>query len=271
MVHVPTVYRWELRKLVSQKRTYLGLGAAMGVPIIFVVALALQRGQPNDVAFGRYVRESGLAIPPVILIFGSYWLFPLITALVAGDIVAAEEHNGTLKTILTRSVSRGQVFAAKTLAAFSYAALALVIMGVTAVVAGIAKSGYDPLVSLSGTIVSPTRALGLIAASLAFYLMPLIAVASIALLLSTVTHNSAAAVVGALLVSLLLQLTQIIPGLDTLQPYLLPAQFNAWQGLLRTPVDWVPIVRAAWVCALHALPCLAVALTVFARQDVAGG
>ena len=117
MVALRTVYRWELRKLVAQKRTYLGLGAAVAVPIIFVVALALQSGQPDDVAFGRYVRQSGLAVPPVILIFGSYWLFPLITALVAGDIVAAEDHNGTLKTILTRSVGRGRIFAAKVLAA----------------------------------------------------------------------------------------------------------------------------------------------------------
>ena len=79
------------------------------------------------------MRQSGLAIPPVILIFGSYWLFPLITALVAGDIVAAEDHNGTLKTILTRSVGRGRIFAAKALAAFTYARGALVAMGVVAV------------------------------------------------------------------------------------------------------------------------------------------
>src|SRR5262249_6050429 len=98
-----TVYRWELRKLVWQKRTYLGLGAAFVVPLIFVSALALQSGQPNDVPFGRYVRDSGLAIPLVLLVFGSIWMFPLITALVAGDIVASEDHNGTLKTILTRS------------------------------------------------------------------------------------------------------------------------------------------------------------------------
>jgi len=39
-----TVYRWELRKLRSQKRTYLGLGAAMLVPSIFVVAVAIQGG-----------------------------------------------------------------------------------------------------------------------------------------------------------------------------------------------------------------------------------
>jgi len=64
------VYRWELRKLVSQKRTYLGLIAATLVPLLFTIALTLQKGQPNDVAFGRYVRESGLAIPLVLLLFG---------------------------------------------------------------------------------------------------------------------------------------------------------------------------------------------------------
>ncbi len=109
---VRTVYRWELRKLRAQKRTYLGLGAAAAVPVIFVVATSLRGGGPNDVAFGRYIHDTGLAIPLVLLLFGSIWLFPLITALVAGDIVASEDGNGTLKTILTRSVERGQVFAA---------------------------------------------------------------------------------------------------------------------------------------------------------------
>jgi ABC-2 type transport system permease protein len=271
MVALRTVYGWELRKLVAQKRTYLGLGAAVVVPVIFIVALALQTGQPEDVLFGRYVRQSGLAIPPVILIFGSYWLFPLITALVSGDIVAAEDHNGTLKTILTRSVGRGRIFTAKVLAAFTYALIALVAMGVTAVVGGVIKSGFHPLVTLSGTTVSASRALLLIAVSLLVYLLPLLAVASIALLLSTVTHNSAAAVVGALMISLLLQLVTIIPGLGALQPYLLPTQFNAWQGFLRTPVDYAPIVRAAWVCALYALPCLGASYLVFLRRDVTGG
>jgi len=271
MVSLRTVYAWELRKLVHQKRTYLGLAVAVAVPIIFVVALAVQAGQPDDVAFGRYVRQSGLAIPPVILIFGSYWLFPLVTALVAGDIVAAEDHNGTLKTILTRSSGRGRIFAAKALAAFTYAAAALALMGLTAILAGVLKSGFNPLVTLSGSTVSPARGLELIGVSLAVYALPLIAVASIALLLSTVTHNSAAAVVGALMISLMLQLLTILPGLGGLQPYLLPTQFNAWQGLLRDPVDWSPVVRAAWVCAAYSVPCLGAAYVSFTRRDVAGG
>ena len=116
------VYRWELRKLIAQKRTFIGIAAAFAVPVIFTVALLADSngGGPEGVPFGEYVRESGLAIPLVCLYFGAIWLLPLITALVAGDIVAAEDHNGTLKTILTRSVDRWQVFTGKLLAALTY-------------------------------------------------------------------------------------------------------------------------------------------------------
>jgi ABC-2 type transport system permease protein len=265
-----TVYRWELRKLRSQKRTYLGLGAAVAVPIIFVSALAIRNGEPRDVAFGRYVHDTGLAIPLVLLLFGSVWLFPLITALVAGDIVAAEDRDRTLKTILTRSVERQRVFAAKTLAAVTYAVAAIALSGVVALGAGILASGFNPIVTLSGTKVSASHGLGLVGASLLVYLLPILAVASIGLLLSTVFRNSAAAIVGTLMFSLLLQLIGILPGLSGLQPYLLSTQFQAWQGFLRVPVDWAPIVRALWVCALYAVPALLVATLVFLRRDVAG-
>ena len=87
-----TVYRWELRKLRAQKRTYLGLGAAVLVPIVFSVAVAIQPGEPADVPFGRYINDTGLAFPLVTLLFGSIWFYPLIAALVSGDIVANEDH-----------------------------------------------------------------------------------------------------------------------------------------------------------------------------------
>ena len=69
--------------------------------------------------------------------------------------------------------------------------------------------------------------------------------------------------------SLLLQLVSILPGLSGLQPYLLSTQFSAWQGLLRTPTDWDPILRSLWVCALYGLPALIAAGLVFLRRDVA--
>ncbi len=263
---------WELRKLLAQKRTFLGLGAAVAVPLIFVVALlADSGGGPEGVPFGEYVRESGLAIPLVCLFFGALWLLPLITALVAGDIVAAEDQNGTLKTILTRSVERWQVFAGKVIAALIYTFAALFVFVGVGVVAGGLVYGFEPLTTLSGTTVGVGKALYLTAAGTLAYALPLSAMAGIALLLSTLTRNSAAAVVGTLMVSILLQILGSINALDFLHPYLLSEQFNAWQGLLREPVDWAPVVRAAWVSALYGVPAVAVAFTVFLRRDVIGG
>jgi ABC-2 type transport system permease protein len=206
----------------------------------------------------------------VLLLFGSVWLFPLITALVAGDIVAAEDRDRTLKTILTRSVERQQVFAGKTLATVTYATAAIALSGCVALVAGIIASGFNPIVTLSGSRVSPTHGLALVGASLLVYLLPILAVASIGLLFSTLFRNSAAAIVGTLMFSLLLQLIGILPGLGGVQPYLLSTQFQAWQGFLRVPIDWAPILRAVWICALYAVPSLLVGSIVFLRRDVAG-
>jgi ABC-2 type transport system permease protein len=268
---VGTVYVWELRKLRAQKRTYIGLGAAILVPVIFIVALLTGDGGPEDIPFGRYVRDSGLAIPLVGLFFGSIWFFPLVTALVSGDIVAAEDGNGTLKTILTRSVERWQIFTGKVLAALSYTFAALVLFIVVGLVLGGLIWGFDPLISLSGTRISVGRGLALIGAGGLAYYLPMIAVASIALLLSTVSRNSAAAVVGTLMISLIMQLLGAINALSFLHPYLLSEQFNAWQGFLREPIDWAPIGHAAWVSACYAVPALGVAFTAFLRRDVAGG
>ena len=221
--------------------------------------------------FGRYVRETGLAIPLVGLIFSSVWLFPLITALVAGDIVASEDTHGTLKTILTRSTERWQIFVGKLLAALTYAFVALaVFVGIGLVVGGLIW-GFDPLTTLSGTQVGAGRGTLLIAGAALAYFLPLIAIAAIALLLSTVTHNSAGAIVGTLIASFVMQLLGVINALDWLQPYLLSTQFDAWQGLLREPADWAPIVRAAWVSACYAVPAVGWAFVSFLRRDVAGG
>jgi ABC-2 type transport system permease protein len=270
MTAVARVYRWEIAKLLAQKRTYLGIGTAALVPVIFVVVLVLQSGGPNDVPLGRYIRDTGLAVPFVVLFFMSIWGFPLITALVAGDIVAAESHNGTLKTILTRSRERSEVLTGKVLAAISYTLAVILAMGLVGLVAGSVAWGFHPLTSLSGTKISAGHGLGLLAASLAIYALPLVGVAAFGLMLSTMTRNSAAAVVGTLMWALLMQLLGVLPGTESFRSYLLGTQFDAWHGFLRVPADWTPVIRAVWVCALYiALPLVA-AYVVFLRRDVAG-
>jgi ABC-2 type transport system permease protein len=268
-----TVYRWELRKLVSQKRTYLGLALVVVLPLFFVVFQNFHQRHDHgaDNIFAAQITQSGLATPVLMLLFLSVFMLPLTASLVAGDIVAAEDGNGTLKTILTRSVNRGQVFAAKAMAAMSYAALAVFLSAAVATVAGILSWGFEPVRTFSGTVVPAGEALLLVFASNAIYLIPLLTVASIGVLLSTATRNSAAAVVGTIGLVILLFIVAQIPGLEAIRPYLLTEQFENWHGLLRTPTDWTPIAHSAWVCALYLLPALFSGYLIFLRRDVAGG
>jgi ABC-2 type transport system permease protein len=266
--------RWELRKLAAQRRTYVGVGAAAAAPVLLAVAIVVHPPSPTDSGlpfFLRFAVESGFALPLLSLLFSALFLFPLVTALVAGDIVAAEDHNRTLKTILTRSASRSSIFAAKVAAAFAYVLVAVVTMGVAGTLAGGLASGFHPLPTFS-TVISPPRALALVAGSFALYALPVLALAAIGILLSTVSRNSAAAVVGTLMVALLEQLTQIVPVLDApaAQRWMLTTQLDAWETLFRTPLDWAPIIHAAYVSTVYGLSALVVAWAHFVRRDITG-
>jgi ABC-2 type transport system permease protein len=270
---VRTVYRWELRKLVSQKRTYLGLGLAALLPTIFIV-VQLARGHPDHdrgSIFASEIFQSGLATPVLMLTFLAPFFLPLIAALVSGDIVSAEDNNGTLKTILTRSVDRGQVIFAKALAAVTYGAAAVFLSAVVGTGGGVAAWGFNSVRTFSGTVVSAPEALLLVFAANAVFLIPLLTIVCVGVLLSTVTRNSAASIVGTLGFTLVLAIVSQIPGLEGIHPYLLTTQYFAWQGLLRTPTDWGPILHSLWVCALYAVPAVFAAYLVFLRRDVAGG
>ncbi|HEY5261867.1 MAG TPA: ABC transporter permease subunit [Solirubrobacteraceae bacterium] len=268
-----TVYRWELRKLISQKRTYMGFGLAVILPLIFVIVQNIHqhRGRAGGSIFASEITQSGLATPVLMLLFESAFFLPLIAALVAGDLVAAEDGNGTLKTILTRSVNRGQVFAAKVVAAITYATIAVFLSAVVATVGGVTSWGFNEIKTFSGSIVSASEGLLLVFAANACYLIPLLAVVCIGVLLSTATRNSTAAVVGTIGFVILLYIVAGIPGLEGIKPYLLTEQFQNWQGLLRTPTDWTPVLHSLWVCALYAGPSLFAGYLVFLRRDVAGG
>ncbi len=268
-----TAYRWELRKLLSQKRTYMGLGLAVILPLIFVVVQNLRQhhGRGGDSIFAAQITQSGLATPVLMLLFESVFMLPLIASLVAGDIVASEDGNGTLKTILTRSVNRGQLFAAKLLAALTYGAVAVFLSALVATIGGVASWGFNQITTFSGSVVSASEGLLLVFAANVCYLIPLLTVVCIGVLLSTATRNSTAAVVGTVGITILLFILASIPGLEGIKPYLLTEQYENWHGLLRTPTDWAPIWHSLWVCGLYAVPALAAAYLVFLRRDVAGG
>jgi ABC-2 type transport system permease protein len=265
-----TAYRWELRKLMSQKRTYIGIGSAAALPIIFVVVMALQKGGPYGAPLGNNLRHTGIALSLVVLFFASRFGAQLVAALVAGDIVAAEDAGNTLKMIFTRSLTRSQILAGKTLATCTYVIALLLALFVAGLVSGGIAWGYNPVVNFSHAGISATHALGLSLAALGLFAIPLFAVAAFAIFLSVATRNSAAAIVGALVYALAQEALAALVHLDFFKHYLLSDELDGWHGLFQTPTDWTPVLRSIWVSAIFIAVPLVAAFMIFQRRDVAG-
>ena len=259
----------ELRKLRAQRRTYLGLAGASAIPVVLLIALRTgDGGPPDEVPFARAVDDVGLAVPLFSLAFATFFLLPLLASLVAGDAISGEAGGGTLRTILTRSVTRPQVFAAKVAAAALYTVALVMAQFAVGAVAGSVVLGTAPLPTLSGTEVGFGR--GLLAAGLAalFACITVFSLASFSLLLSAVTLNTVAAIGGTVILVVVLQVVGQFESLEAVRPYLVTEQANAWFGILRDPVDWAGLRRSVLVDLAWAAPALAGAYVVFTRRDV---
>jgi ABC-2 type transport system permease protein len=259
-----------MRKLLSQKRTYIGVGAAALLPIVFVSVMALQKGGPYDAPLGHNLRKTGLALALVVLTFASRFGAQLVTALVAGDIVASESTGGTLKMVLTRSLRRSQILAGKTLASFTYVIALLLALLAAGVIGGTIAWGFNPLTNFTGTHVSAGHTLALSFAALGVFAIPLLAIAAFGIFLSAATLNSAAAIVGTLVYELAQEAIGGLVHANWAKHYLLSDQFDAWHGIFQSPTYWTPIIRAVWISAIFAAVPLAAAFVTFLRRDVAG-
>jgi ABC-2 type transport system permease protein len=263
-------YGWEILKLVRQKRTWAGLIAAVLYAAAFVIALAVKKhaGIPPDVPLAKQVTRSGVVLPIALLTFATYFGAPVIASLVAGDIVSSEDANNTLKMILTRSTGRGTIYASKALAAATYGVALIVTLFVASVIGSEIAWGMHGVTLLDGTHASGGRGLGLDALAYLTYLMPLAVLVAFAFFLSTVTRNSAAAIVGTVIFALAFQGVAALPGMEGAKPYLLPMQFESWELLFGKGGE--SILRAAWTCAIYTAVPLAAGWAVFARRDIAG-
>lgn len=281
------VYLWELRKLAAQRRTLIGLGAALLIPAAFAIGLAVSPAKPPtngqlpdaEGFITLAYNSSGLVLPFIALTFSSVVLLPLLAALVAGDIVASEDGNQTLKTVLTRSTSRLRLLGAKAAATATYVLALLLVFGISSTVIGAVAAGAHPVtlggVPLAGgfTFNAPSISVGSllsrIALGLADYAAPLLAVSAWGFMFSTVVRNSGASIVAMLVFSFANQIIGFLPNIPTsVTRWLLTDQFTAWQATLGTSIDGTPLLRAVGVSVLYAVPPLLVSVWWFRRRDV---
>jgi ABC-2 type transport system permease protein len=264
------VYRIERRKLASQLAIRLLALACLLAPFLFALILKIQSGSPADSLYGIWVHTSGFALSLLVLSFAGAWGFPVVAGVVAGDLFSSEDRYGTWKLLLTRSCTRGELFAGKLLAAATFSLGLLALTAISSLVAGLVLVGDAGLVSLSGTVFSSGRSLGLVIVAWLLAALPMLAFASLGVLLSIATRNGIMGVIGPGLATLAMQLLLLVGTGIWMHMLLATSGFFTWPALFTAHPYYGPLVIELIVSLLWISAALSAAWWLLRRRDFAG-
>jgi ABC-2 type transport system permease protein len=267
MVGALVVWRIELVKLSHMIQVRAMVVLSIIGPFLVLAFLHLQSATPRDTPFGQWVHAIGLTIPLTILGFGAQWFLPAITGIVAGDIYSSEDHFGTWKTILTRSRTRGELFAGKYLAALTWAVGIVLLLTATDLLAGLV-AGREPVVGLGGQLVPAGHAAWLVAASYLSDLAPMLGFTALAVLLSVAFRNSIAGIGGTIVIAVLFQIVTLANLPAWAQQALLSTPFTAWHGFWGAPPYDGPFLWGLVTCVAWFAACTLAAWLIFRRRTI---
>lgn len=258
----------ETLKLSAQSKTRALLMACIVAPFLLAAVLIVQSTTPDDTLFGRSSKDSGYAMALLVLAFGAFWPFSVLTSVVAGDLFAAEDRHRTWATLLTRTRSRADVFWGKVITGLGASALAVIGLGASSVVAGVLIIGNHPLIDLSGMQRPPADAARLVALAWLTALPPALAFSGVAMLLSIATRNGAAGIGIPVVLGLLMQVYAFVDGPELVRRLLLTTAYGDWHGLLTVPSFTAPLWRGIAISAGYLLVSLALAYRLMMRRDI---
>ena len=264
---VVAAVRVEVAKATSQIPLRILLVLCVAVPIGISVIMKVAPVRPTDTLFGRWVGTTGFATSLFVLNWAAAWGAPLLAGLFAGDVFTSEDRHGTWKTILTRSMTRTRLFAGKAIAATLCVWFGFALIGVFSVIAGLLVVGRSPLVGVSGQLIQPGRAFGLVLVSWLVTLFWTTAYVALALLISIATRSSMLGVLGPLVVAIILQLLQIIDSGRIARTVLLSTPADGFHALFTDPAHVGPIVQALITSLVYSLIFGGAAWLLLIRRD----
>ena len=260
----------ECAKLSAQLKVRLLFATCVVAPFAFAAVVRIQSSLPSDTLFGRAVKDSGLAISLVILGFAGLWGLPVVSSIAGGDVFSAEDRYNTWKTILTRSRTRTEIFTGKVGAALVVSLAAVLVLALSSVAAGSLVVGAQPIVGLSGVLLSTPEASTRIGLAWLSVLPPVCALTAVAMMASIATRSSAAGVGLPVLIALGMQLVALIDGPELPRRLLITSAFGAWHGLLAEPRFYGPLLDAMLVSAGYTAAALILAYHTFRRREIGG-
>ena len=284
----------ELYKIFRKPRTYIAFGAIAA--FILLIQLALLANAKDYLQFGLGFLDDSFDIP-YDKISNGYWIcflvlnlllihVPILVALVAGDIISGEANMGTLRLLVSKPISRTQLVLAKFFAAVAYVIVLLAWMALLALLLSVVLFGTGDVVvakSMEMHQIERVDVLWRYFAAFGFAALALILVASLSLLLSSLSENSIGPIVGTVCIIIVCTLISEmqIPLYDKyLRPYLFTTYMLGWKGFfyiavdaegqtIRGSVENMPaILKSIGMIITYTLVFVTAAILVFRKKDI---
>ncbi len=261
----------ELRKLVRRPRTWVSIALLAALPTIVAVFLAVSDVAPRPgtgPAFLSAVLENGALFPAAALAIVLPLFLPVAVAVVAGDAIAGEAQDGTLRYLLIRPVGRTRLLVAKLISVMAYTLLAVLVVSGVAYVVGTQLFGSGPLPSVSGTELSTGAATLRTVLAVLYVGWSMLGVAAVALFLSTLTDSPLAAALGAIALLVTSGVLVALEAAAVVQPYLPTRYWLAFVDLFRDPVLTRDLLRGTALQAVYIVVFLGAAWANFTTKDI---
>ncbi|WP_166462698.1 ABC transporter permease [Amycolatopsis acidicola] len=277
-VGLARLYRAELRWIFRRPRTLVVLGLLALVPAVIGIGLAVANSSGFGPSDGTQAGDGGngllssaagnaLVLPIAALAVTLNLLLPLTTAMSAGDALAGESANGTLRGWLLAPVSRGRLLLVKSLGVATFTLAATVLMAVVGVITGLIINGTGSLFTLTGTTLSFGEALGKIAVAAAWVTLQLWAVGAVALAISACTEHPMLVVVSVLAGTIVSAVLLLLSAVDWLHPFLLPRSWDSITDILRDPMPTTGLAEGALRAACYVVIGLSLAYARITTKD----
>jgi|SRR5690554_3836179 len=278
-----TLISIETKKMFRRPRTYLGFAGAALIPLTVMIIFYFKDPTPFIAKLlGNMFTLSGsilngYLVSLVTMNQGTMNFFmPALIVLVTGEIIAGEEHDGTMRLILSRPVDRRFFLASKLLSALIYTFLLVLIMVVVGLGGGLLAYGNGSLF-VSGlflgnegwfNILNSSEALNrmLIVYGAAFIV--LLTVTSLTFFLSSILKNPIGAMIFPLLLIIFFRIISSFPFLTEIKPYLFTTYMDLWVDILAPKIDWPGIRNSALVLMVHSLLFVFGSFYYFNRKDI---
>jgi len=293
----------ELYKLFTRARTWISVLLICGLPLLVAVFVAVTHLAPppgQGSAFLSAVLTDGKLYPAAALALVLPVFLPVSVAVVAGDSIAGEAANGTLRYLLVRPVGRTRLLVSKLLTITTFVLFAVVAVTVTSYLIGVFLlgpgapaavaqpggagtvpggfvSGGAPtagvqagssITSLSGAPLTLLQLVERVTWAVGFITVSMLGVAAIALFLSTVADSALGAAIGALAVLIASEVLVTLNSASVIQPYLPTRYWLAWIDFFRQPIFWRDIQRGFAIQAVYVAVFLAAAWANLATKDI---